>query len=122
MIFDEPKAIYLQIADYMAERILTGEWPENERVPSVRDMASDLKVNVNTVMRSFTYLQEHNIISNQRGIGYFVAIDAAKEVAKWKRIEFEESILPKVFRQANVLGFSINDFTNLYRKYLKENP
>ena len=76
MNFKESKAIYLQIADRICDEILLGQFAEEERIPSVREYATIVEVNANTVMRSFDYLQSQNIIYNKRGIGYFVATGA----------------------------------------------
>ena len=73
MNFKESKAIYLQIADRICDEILLGQFAEEERIPSVREYATIVEVNANTVMRSFDYLQSQNIIYNKRGIGYFVS-------------------------------------------------
>ncbi|MEX1302542.1 MAG: GntR family transcriptional regulator, partial [Desulfotignum sp.] len=78
MEFQKKDAIYLQIADLMCERILLEDWQENNRIPSVREMAVDLEVNPNTVMRAYAFLQQQGIIFNKRGIGYFVAPDGLK--------------------------------------------
>lgn len=51
MDFEKKDAIYLQIADLICERILAGDWVEGERIPSVRELAVDLEVNPNTLMR-----------------------------------------------------------------------
>ena len=69
MDFKENKAIYLQIADRICEEILTGVFREEERVPSVREYAVKVEVNVNTVMRSYDKLQGDGVIYNRRGIG-----------------------------------------------------
>jgi DNA-binding transcriptional regulator YhcF (GntR family) len=69
MDFRKQKPIYLQIVDRMSERIVAGEWSEDERVPSVREVAAELGVNPNTVMRTFEYLQNAEIIYNRRGMG-----------------------------------------------------
>ena len=71
MNFKESKAIYLQIADRICDEILLGQFAEEERIPSVREYATIVEVNANTVMRSFDYLQSQNIIYNKRGIGFF---------------------------------------------------
>ncbi len=55
MDFKKQKPIYLQIADTLCERIVAGEWQVDERVPSVRDVAAELGVNPNTVMRTYDY-------------------------------------------------------------------
>ena len=56
MEFDQHKPIYLQIADAICERILTGQWPEGDRIPSVRECGVSLEVNPNTVARSYDEL------------------------------------------------------------------
>ena len=66
MQFRESQAIYLQIADYVCEKILLKEWVADSRIPSVRELAIQLEVNPNTVMRSVEFLQQQDIIYNQR--------------------------------------------------------
>jgi DNA-binding transcriptional regulator YhcF (GntR family) len=57
MQFRESNAIYLQIADYICERILLQQWKAGERIPAVRELAVQLEVNPNTVMRTYEFLQ-----------------------------------------------------------------
>ena len=54
MNFKESRAIYLQIADRICDDILLGQYEEEGRIPSVREYASIVEVNANTVMRSYT--------------------------------------------------------------------
>lgn len=63
MNFHSNKAIYIQIADLICEKILSNTFKEEERIPSVRELAVDLEVNPNTVMRTYEYLQDLEIIS-----------------------------------------------------------
>jgi DNA-binding transcriptional regulator YhcF (GntR family) len=65
MQFRESQAIYLQIADYVCEKIMLKEWKAEERIPSVRELAVQLEVNPNTVMRTYEFLQQQEIIYNQ---------------------------------------------------------
>ena len=73
MEFKDTQTIYLQIADHFCENILRKKWNPGDRIPSVREMAVNIEVNPNTVMRTFNYLQDKGIIFNKRGIGYFVS-------------------------------------------------
>lgn len=73
MNFKESKPIYLQIADRIMDEILQDIYPEEARIPSVREYAATVEVNANTVVRSYDYLQTQEIIFNRRGIGYFVS-------------------------------------------------
>ena len=68
MEFPGNQPIYLQIADNLCENILRKEWKEEDRIPSVRDLAVQFEVNPNTVQRAYTWLQEKDIIANRRGI------------------------------------------------------
>ena len=72
MIFNNDKAIYLQIADRLCDEILAGHFIEDERIPSVREYAVTLQVNTNTAVKAYDELARDGIIYNKRGLGYFV--------------------------------------------------
>jgi GntR family transcriptional regulator len=57
MNFNENQVIYLQIADFVTDKILMDQWRIEEKIPSVRDLAAELQVNPNTVMRAYELLQ-----------------------------------------------------------------
>ena len=109
MDFNKQKPIYLQIADTMCERIMAGEWGEDERVPSVRDVAASLGVNPNTVMRTFDYLQNAEIVYNRRGMGYYVSPKAKELIMKMHRKTFLEEELPYFVQRMNMLGLTWDD-------------
>jgi len=116
MDFKESKPIYMQIVDRICNEILTGGYGEECRLPSVREYAANVEVNANTVMRSFDFLQSNNIIFNRRGIGYFVA-DGARELIKaMRRKVFLNESLPDFFNEIDMLGISIDEVAELYRK------
>ena len=106
MDFKKQKPIYLQIADSLCERMAAAEWKADERVPSVRDVAVELGVNPNTVMRSFEYLQGLEVIYNRRGLGYFVAADAAEKIIREQRKSFLEDEWPAIAQRMKMLGIS----------------
>ncbi len=120
MQFRESQAIYLQIADYVCEKILLKEWKPEERVPSVRELAMQLEVNPNTVMRTFEFLQQQEIIYNQRGIGYFVAGDAYNQAAAYRKTAFTEKDLPAVFRNMYLLNMDIEELKPKYEKFKQQ--
>ena len=121
MEFHKKNAIYLQIADLMCERILRGTWPENERIPSVRELAVTLEVNPNTVMRTYAYLQENEIIFNKRGIGYFVAEDGRQATRRLLKSNFVRNELPRVFNTLELLGLDFEELYALFQAYQEEN-
>ena len=113
MEFRQNQAIYLQIADHISERILSGTWTEGERIPSIREMSEEIEVNPNTVMRSYGYLQDLGIIYNQRGIGYFVAEDAYRKTLELKKKNFIRRDLPRIFRTMDLLHLTCKDLRAL---------
>ena len=120
MNFKESKAIYLQIADRICDEILLGQFAEEERIPSVREYATVVEVNANTVMRSFDYLQSQNIIYNKRGIGYFVATGARELIHSLRKDIFLKEELDYFFRQIKTLDIPIEEITDMYREFCKK--
>lgn len=121
MEFKENKAIYLQIADYVTGGILQGKWAPEERIPSVRELAAQLEVNPNTVMRAFEHLQVEGVIFNKRGLGYYVALNAAGRIKSARRQVFIKSELPAVFHTIYLLDISMEELTQKYMEYISEN-
>ena len=118
MEFKDKQSIYLQIADYVCEQIVLGQWPPGERIPSVRDLASTLEVNPNTVMRTYDFLQGKDIIFNQRGIGYSAAENAQKLILTYRRERFLETELPIFFKTMYLLDISLEDLQTRYQKFV----
>jgi DNA-binding transcriptional regulator YhcF (GntR family) len=120
MQFNKHTSIYLQIADYMYDRILSGEWSDGQRIPSIRDMAIMLEVNPNTVTRTYAMLQEEGTLENQRGIGYFTSADAHNQVLERKRNAFLRTELPAFFATIGRLGLTMEQINAEYARNQKE--
>ena len=103
MNFDSNKPIYLQIADVICEKILSGEYLPDSRSPSVREYGADIGVNPNTVMRTYEKLTTDGVIYNKRGIGYFISPEAKKLVLENERKEFLENEWPAIARRIALL-------------------
>lgn len=108
MQFNEEKPIWRQIYELIAMRILSGEWPEEERIVSVREMAATVGVNPNTVMRSYERLEADGIIFNRRGIGFFVASGAKDHIKQLERKKFMDEELPKLRERLGHIGLTID--------------
>ncbi|MFA7492355.1 MAG: GntR family transcriptional regulator [Proteiniphilum sp.] len=117
MEFNQEKPIYLQIVDWMSDKILSGIWSSDERIPSVRDVAMLLQVNPNTAMRAYDHLQNENIIYNKRGIGYFVEPEGQAKIMEHEKRRFLMEILPDIFTRMELLGISADDLNEEYKKH-----
>ncbi|MEM9363725.1 MAG: GntR family transcriptional regulator [Bacteroidota bacterium] len=120
MDFDNSKPIYLQIAEVFYENILEKQWKEEERIPSVREIAMLVEVNPNTAIRAFNHLQDLGVIYNKRGIGYFVAKEGYAKVMEIKRKEFMEHTLPDVFRKMNMMNIPLEELINVFNQEKNE--
>lgn len=120
MIFKENKSIFLQIAARIMDEILLGNYPEEERIPSVRAYAAIVEVNANTVVRTYEYLQNQDIIYNKRGIGYFVRQGARRSIIQLRKDIFINEVLPDVFQEMNLLDFTPDDVLKRYKQFLAE--
>ncbi len=121
MEFKENPAIYIQIADYVCEQILLKKWKLGEKMISIRDMAVLSEVNPNTVQRAYDLLQQRNIITNRRGIGYFIEEEAMERIASFKREQFIEFELPVFFRSIYLLKMDFKEIKNIYEQFVKDN-
>lgn len=119
MEFKETQPIYLQIADYVCEQILLKEWKTDYRIPSVRELAFTLAVNPNTVMRTYEFLQQRDIIYNQRGVGLFISPNAFKNSLSYRKEEFKEKEMPAFFRSMVLLEIEVDELEPLFKKFVK---
>ena len=117
MEFSEGKPIWRQIYDLVCTRILSDEWTEQSRIVSVRELAADVGVNPNTVMRSYERLEADSIIYNRRGIGFFVAEGAKSRILENERAEFLAEELPAMIKRMRLLGITLEEFTVLFRSF-----
>lgn len=107
MQFSDDKPIWRQIYELIAMRILSDEWPEGSRIVSVRELAQEVGVNPNTVMRSYERLDGDGIIFNRRGIGFFVTEGAKEHIREIERRKFLDEELPKLSARLELLGLAI---------------
>jgi len=117
MEFNDNEAIYLQIAGYVGENILRQQWPPDQKIPSVRDLAADLQVNPNTVMRTYEFLQGQGVVYNKRGLGMFVAPDAGQKVQAYRRERFLQQELPNFFNTISLLGIGFEELAQRYEQF-----
>lgn len=109
MQFNSDKAIYMQLADRLADDIISGVYKDDYRVPSVREYAVQTEVNTNTAVKAYEQLSRDGIIYNRRGLGYFVTPGARAKILAARRHDFVQSVLPEVFRQMRLLGIGIDE-------------
>ena len=106
MNFNNDKAIYLQMAERMEDEILSGKYADDERIPSVREYAVLLQVNINTAVQAYEQMARDGIVYNKRGLGYFVTPGAKEAILKARKEEFLQVSVPQIIRQMKLLGIT----------------
>lgn len=109
MEFNDNKPIYKQIVDFAFNCIIEGKWTPGARVPSVRELATDMGVNTRTVLKAMEDLQALHVIEPKRGMGFLLAADAPEIVGDARRREFFETTLPALRSEMQRLGISTDE-------------
>lgn len=122
MTFKEGQPIYVQIAERLCDEVLAGVYGAGERIPSVREYSVLLEVNVNTTVKAYDYLAQRGVIYNRRGMGYYVADEAAGLIRDRRRHTFLEEELPELFRRMALLGIGLDEISALYQKWSAGRP
>ncbi len=121
MDFRENPAIYIQIAEYVCEQILLKKWKLQDRIISKNDLAVNMQVSPNTVQRAYDFLQQREIISNKRGIGYFIEDDAMERIIAFRREQFMENELPVFMRNIYLLKIDLKEIKTYFDQFVKDN-
>ena len=104
------------MVDRLCDDILAGTYKADERIPSVREYAVALGVNVNTAVKAYDELARQEVIYNRRGLGYYVSPRSRTQILKSRRREFMQQRLPDLFRQMRLLGISIEEVNEAWGK------
>jgi len=110
--------LYQQIVDQIKQKIAIEEWKAGEEIPSIRQLAADLRVSVITIKRAYLELERDGLIVTQHGKGSFVAPD----IAAGPRLYEEELAghLEEAARLGTTIGMSDRELVLLLRKALDE--
>ena len=84
MKFKDDRPIYVQIQENLCRQIITGKLKPSQKIPSVRNLATHLMVNVNTIQKALKHMTMSGLLITKRGEGNFVTSDK-KLLEKIKR-------------------------------------
>jgi GntR family transcriptional regulator len=118
MEWNDSQPIYRQLRDLVIERVLDGSFPEGEAVPSVRQVATDYRINHLTVGRAYQELVDMGLLEKRRGLGMYVARGARQNLASDEQRRFLAEELPAFAERVQLLGLDMHDVT---QRLLREN-
>lgn len=110
--------LYQQIVEQIKQKIAVDEWAPGNEIPSIRQLAAELRVSVITVKRAYLELEREGLIVTQQGKGSFVAPDVAIGPQLYE--EKMAGHLEEAARLGTTIGMSDREIVSRLRKALEE--
>ena len=117
MEFKDNIPIYLQIEQYLYRQIALGKMKAGEKIPSVRKLALELTVNVNTVQRALQEMNTQGILYTKRGEGNFVTEDT--ELLSKTKQSLIDNVLDEFVQNMEKLGVKQDELVSTLENYLE---
>ncbi|MCC2929125.1 MULTISPECIES: GntR family transcriptional regulator [Bacillus] len=115
--FQSSKPIYMQIADQIFYRLVRKELVPGDKLPSVREMAIQTKVNPNTIQRTYSEMERLGIVETRRGQGTFIAEKA--EIVDELKERLTREVFESFIHQMAELGLTKEEMLAGIKKYTK---
>ena len=107
--------IYAQLERGLRAAVATGRLAQGEQLPTVRQLAVDLRVNANTVARVYAELERAGVIETRRGVGSFVSATPTQAHPPRDHERRLRAFVTRVLADADAAGFSIEDVVEALR-------
>ena len=109
--------IYKQIADAFRTDILAGKYKQGEYLPSIRDLARDLRISVITTMKAYEQLEAEGLVTASQGKGFYVNAQDS-EMVKEQHLRKVEDSLTSAIEAAKIAGMSDEELIEMLRTLL----
>ncbi|OAZ63593.1 putative HTH-type transcriptional regulator YhcF [Bacillus siamensis] len=116
--FQSSKPIYLQIADRVYYRLIRNELSPGDKLPSVREMAVQMKVNPNTIQRTYSEMERLGIVETRRGQGTFIA--ERPDLKEELKDRLTKNIFKRFIQEMAELGLSPEEMLDGIKQYAEE--
>ena len=110
--WDESQPIYRQLRDRVVAMMLEGTLKEGEALPSVRQVATEYRLNPLTVLKAYQQLSDEGLVEKRRGLGMFVSPGASTALMKDERERFMATEWPRIQATIQRLGLSAQELLN----------
>lgn len=107
--FRSSEPIYLQVARQIEQLVAQGDLKLGDQLPTVRELATELRINFNTVARAYKLLDETRLISTQRGRGTYIWEDPTEETMQQIKKKSLEELARSYLEKTSELGYSLQD-------------
>lgn len=112
------RSIYLQLMEYIQRRIISGDYEPGEKLPSVRDLAAQAKVNPNTMQKALVELERGGLIYTNRTSGRFITEDIG--LIRETKHRLAKQHIESFINMMEQLGFDKKEMLSLFMDMAKE--
>ncbi len=116
---DAGEPLYVQLERQIKHAVATGALAHGAQLPSVRQLASELVINPNTVMRAYRDLEHAGLLEGVQGRGWFVTYGAPKLREKERRRRLE-AFVDQLWAEGRALGYSTDELADIVAAALRE--
>ena len=116
---EEP--LYLQIARQVEQLVVDGTLQVGDQLPTVRELATELRINFNTVARAYRVLDEQRLISTQRGRGTYIWEQPDEEMMQRLKMKTLEELARRFLEESQNLGYSPEQAEEVLHKLVSTN-
>ena len=113
----DSRPIYQQVMDEIRRALVVGTLAANDPLPSVRQLAGELRINPNTVQQAYRELEREGVVHVKRGLGTFVSQVAER---RSERHELARSLATRALREAHRHGLSADELVEAVRQTARE--
>ena len=117
---DNLKPIYVQIADWLENEILSGNIGSDEKIYSQYQLAEMFNINPATAAKGLNILASENILYKKRGLGMFVSLDAREVIREKRKTQTLKTLILNLVMEAKRLDLEEKEILDMVSKVIEE--
>jgi GntR family transcriptional regulator len=117
---DDPTPIYAQLERGIRAAIATGRLTVGAQLPTVRQLAVELRINANTVARVYSELERAGVLETRRGVGSFVSASPVRAQSRRDRDRQLQGFVTRVLADAAAIGLDVKELAHALAERAKE--
>jgi GntR family transcriptional regulator len=114
--------LYMQLVDRIKQMVVSGQLQPGQQLPTIRQLAADLRINYNTVGRAYSILDEEGVISTQQGRGTYISSRLNEGQLRRLRLDKLRGMIGRAVHEARALGYSREEIERVVEDQLTEGP
>jgi len=114
--FESDKPIFIQIAEWLEDAILSNAFEEESQIPSITEISVMCKINPATALKGINMLVDKDIVYKKRGLGMFVKEGAVNKLMKERKNMFYESYIEVLLQEARKLNLNKEDIMEMIER------